>query len=60
MSRNIVGIAALIAMFGSAADAELPAQLAKAAKEYDDAQMHGDGNVLDRLLADAYELKLFV
>ena len=35
---------------------DLPADLAKAAIQYDEAQLHNDGPALDRLLADDYKL----
>jgi hypothetical protein len=36
--------------------AELPADLAKAVKDYDEAQIHGDKAELQRLVADEYTL----
>lgn len=35
---------------------DLPADLAKAAAQYDEAQLHNDGRTLNRLLADDYKL----
>src|SRR6185312_2298978 len=35
---------------------DLPADLAKAATQYDEAQLHNDGATLNRLLADDYKL----
>ena len=35
---------------------DLPADLAKAATQYDEAQLHNDGAALNRLLADDYKL----
>ena len=52
-------VALLIAavLLGSLADAaDLPADLAKAVKDYDEAQIHGDKAALQRLVADDYTL----
>lgn len=35
---------------------DLPADLAQAATQYDEAQLHNDGRALNRLLADDYKL----
>jgi hypothetical protein len=44
-------------LLGSAANAaNLPADLAKAVKDYDEAQIHGDRAELQRLVADDYTL----
>ena len=44
-------------MIGSLANAaDLPADLAKAVKEYDEAQIHADKAALQRLVADDYTL----
>jgi ketosteroid isomerase-like protein len=44
-------------LLGSLANAaELPADLAKAVKDYDEAQIHGDKAALQRLVADDYTL----
>lgn len=57
MSRLTL-FAALAVVVGLAghADAALPADLAKAAADYDRAQIKGDGAELNRLLADDYVL----
>jgi ketosteroid isomerase-like protein len=52
-------VALLIAaiLLGSLANAaDLPADLAKAVKDYDEAQIHGDKAALQRLVADDYTL----
>jgi ketosteroid isomerase-like protein len=52
-------VALLIAaiLLGSLANAaDLPADLAKAVKDYDEAQIHGDRAALQRLVADDYTL----
>jgi hypothetical protein len=46
--------ALLLSLAGNAA--ELPADLAKAVKDYDEAQIHGDKAELQRLVADDYTL----
>ena len=54
-ARGAVLIAAL--MLGSPSNAaNLPADLAKAVKDYDEAQIHGDKAELQRLVADDYTL----
>jgi hypothetical protein len=54
-ARAALLIAAML--LGSAADAaNLPADLAKAVKDYDEAQIHGDKAELQRLVADDYTL----
>jgi ketosteroid isomerase-like protein len=54
-ARGAVLIAALL--LGSLSNAaNLPADLAKAVKDYDEAQMHGDKAELQRLVADDYTL----
>jgi ketosteroid isomerase-like protein len=54
-ARGAVLIAAL--MLGSLSNAaNLPADLAKAVKDYDEAQIHGDKAELQRLVADDYTL----
>jgi hypothetical protein len=53
--RAALLIAAML--LGSVANAaELPADLAKAVKDYDEAQIHGDKAELQRLVADDYTL----
>jgi hypothetical protein len=53
--RAALLIAAML--LGSVADAAaLPADLAKAVKDYDEAQIHGDKAELQRLVADDYTL----
>jgi hypothetical protein len=52
-------VALLIAamLFGSVSNAaDLPADLAKAVKDYDEAQLHGNKAELQRLVADDYTL----
>ena len=54
-ARGALLIAALV--LGSLANAaDLPADLAKAVKDYDEAQIHGDKGALQRLVADDYTL----
>jgi ketosteroid isomerase-like protein len=54
-ARGVLLIAALLlAVVANAA--ELPADLAKAVKDYDEAQIHGDKAALLRLVADDYTL----
>ena len=54
-ARAALLIAAML--LGSAANAaDLPADLAKAVKDYDEAQIHGDKAELQRLVADDYTL----
>jgi len=54
-ARAALLIAAML--LGSAANAaNLPADLAKAVKDYDEAQIHGDKAELQRLVADDYTL----
>ena len=54
-ARSALLIAAML--LGSAANAaDLPADLAKAVKDYDEAQIHGDKAELQRLVADDYTL----
>lgn len=54
--RNLLGGIALIAALASAQAGSLPPDLAAAAKEFDQAQMHRGGEALKRLLADDYVL----
>ncbi len=56
MLRSFVRIAAVAVMLSSAGASTLPPDLARAAKEFDEAQMHNDGKALQRLLADDYLL----
>jgi ketosteroid isomerase-like protein len=51
-----VGLPTLLLYGVAALGAELPADLAKAVKEYDEAQIHGDRAELERLVADDYTL----
>lgn len=53
--RGVLLIAALL-LAAVANAAELPADLAKAVKDYDEAQIHGDKAALLRLVADDYTL----
>jgi hypothetical protein len=54
-ARAVLLVAALVV--GSLANAtELPADLAKAVKDYDEAQIHGNKAELQRLVADDYTL----
>ena len=55
MRKVAIGLA-VAAMTGAATAAGLPPDLAQAAKQYDQAQMHNDGPALQRLLADDYTL----
>jgi ketosteroid isomerase-like protein len=54
-SRVLLLIATLLLCAVSNA-AEIPADLAKAVKDYDEAQVHGDKSELQRLVADDYTL----
>ena len=54
-ARGVLLIAALL-LTAVANAAELPADLAKAVKDYDAAQIHGDKAALQRLVADDYTL----
>jgi hypothetical protein len=54
-SRVLLLIAALVLCAASNA-AEIPADLAKAVKDYDEAQVHGNKSELQRLVADDYTL----
>jgi ketosteroid isomerase-like protein len=54
-ARGVLLTAALL-LAAVANAAELPADLAKAVKDYDEAQIHGDKAALLRLVADDYTL----
>jgi hypothetical protein len=54
-TKQLLVILAVAVSFPALA-AEIPADLAKAAKDYDEAQIHGDGAELQRLVADDYTL----
>ncbi|MDE2266092.1 MAG: nuclear transport factor 2 family protein [Alphaproteobacteria bacterium] len=58
MNRQLLyGLAvALVLVVGQMLGAGLPPDLARAAHDYDQAQMHNDGAALNRLLADDYTL----
>lgn len=51
-----VSLIAALAFVSLANAAELPADLAKAVKDYDEAQVHGNKAELQRLIADDYTL----
>lgn len=53
--KSIAALAALVLSAGALA-AEIPADLKKAVHDYDEAQIHGNGTELARLLADDYTL----
>lgn len=55
MKRTIAALAALVLSAGALA-ADIPADLKKAVHDYDEAQVHGNGAELARLLADDYTL----
>jgi ketosteroid isomerase-like protein len=55
MKQWIAACLALSYALGVAA-ADVPAELAKAVKDYDEAQVHGDRGALERLVADDYTL----
>jgi hypothetical protein len=55
MKRTIAMLAALV-VSASALAADIPADLKKAVHDYDEAQIHGNGAELARLLADDYTL----
>ncbi|MGH8235943.1 MAG: nuclear transport factor 2 family protein [Steroidobacteraceae bacterium] len=52
----VAGLIAVLLLFSSANGAEIPADLAKAVKDYDEAQVHGNRAELQRLVADDYTL----
>jgi ketosteroid isomerase-like protein len=58
--KHAVAILAALSLAGPAMAASpykhLPADLAQAAEAYDEAQVHGDGAALERLVADDYVL----
>jgi hypothetical protein len=51
-----VGMLAALLLSSAATAADLPADLAKAVKDYDEAQVHGNKAELQRLVADDYTL----
>jgi hypothetical protein len=51
-----VSLIATLLVCSLASAAEVPADLAKAVKDYDEAQIHGDKAELQRLVADDYTL----
>lgn len=51
-----VGVLAALLLSSAADAADLPADLAKAVKDYDEAQVHGNKAELQRLVADDYTL----
>jgi ketosteroid isomerase-like protein len=51
-----VGVIAALLLCSVARSAELPAAIAKAVHDYDEAQVHGDKAGLQRLVADDYTL----
>jgi hypothetical protein len=55
MKKTIATLAALL-LSASALAADIPADLKKAVHDYDEAQVHGNGAELARLLADDYTL----
>ena len=55
MKRTMAALTALV-LGASALAAEIPADLKKAVHDYDEAQIHGNGAELARLLADDYTL----
>jgi ketosteroid isomerase-like protein len=55
-NARAVSLVAALWVCSVAAAAELPADLAKAVKDYDEAQIHGDKAELQRLVADDYTL----
>jgi ketosteroid isomerase-like protein len=55
-NARVVSLIAALVLCSVANAAELPADLAKAVKDYDEAQIHGDGAELRRLVADDYTL----
>jgi hypothetical protein len=50
------GLIASLLLCSTALGADLPADLAKAVKDYDEAQIHGNRAELERLVADDYTL----
>lgn len=55
-NARAVSLVAALLLCSVANAAELPADLAKAVKDYDEAQVHGDKAGLQRLVADDYTL----
>lgn len=51
-----VGVLAALLLSSAADAADLPADLSKAVKDYDEAQVHGNKAELQRLVADDYTL----
>lgn len=55
-NARVVSLVAALWVCSVANAAELPADLAQAVKDYDEAQIHGDKAELQRLVADDYTL----
>ena len=55
-NARVGSLIAAMLLCAAANAAELPADLAKAVHDYDEAQVHGDGAELRRLVADDYTL----
>jgi hypothetical protein len=55
-NARVAGLIAALLLCSTANCADVPADLAKAVQDYDDAQVHGDKAELQRLIADDYTL----
>jgi ketosteroid isomerase-like protein len=55
-NARVMVLSAMLVLVSVANAADLPADLAKAVKDYDAAQIHGDKAQLQRLVADDYTL----
>lgn len=55
-TRVVLSLVAALMLCSLADAAEIPADLAKAVKDYDEAQIHGNKAELQRLVADDYTL----
>lgn len=55
-NARVAGLIAALLVCATADCADLPADLAKAVHDYDEAQVHGDRAELQRLVADDYTL----
>jgi hypothetical protein len=55
-NSRVLSLIAAVLLCAVANAAEIPADLAKAVKDYDDAQVHGNKSELQRLVADDYTL----
>ena len=56
MGKSLLAMTAALLFAAAAWSAEIPADLAKSVKDYDEAQVHGNRAELERLVADDYTL----